>query len=159
MTQLARPPPPIAYDTNSSSRSFASALGDPEGLEVLITQIEPFRPLDQLDLLVSLLDMLVTVAQPPEDDCVQSYSENTVSCVKTSLSPVIDARPPNAMTYKQLISAARVTFSSITDESERWALAALSIQLYLHSVYVGETTMVPSNSSGTATARKKRSIA
>ena len=118
--------------------------------------------------------MLVTVAEPPEDERVQSYTENTVSGVKTSISPLIDARPPNVMTYEQLIYSARVTSRAITDESQRWALAATRIKVSLHSVYVEEITMVPSNSSaptslliegngnastGPATARRKRLIA
>lgn len=174
VTRLAPPPSPIAYNTSSSSRLVASALGGLEGLEVYVTPIEPFLPLDQLDLLISLLDMLVTVAQPPEDERVQRYTENTVSGVKTSISPVIDARPPSVMTYEQLIFAAQATSKTITEESVSWARAALRIQLSLFKVYVGEITMVPSNSSaptsllmegnvnastGTATARRKRLVA
>lgn len=164
VTQLAPPSSPIAYNTNSSSQLVPSALGAPEGLEVLVTRIEPFRPLDQLDLLISLVDMSVTAAQPPKDERVQTYTENTVSGVKTSISPVVDARPPNVMTYEQLISAATAAYWSITNNTEGVFLAALRIQLFLHSVYVGEITMVPSNSStptttGNATARKKRLIA
>ncbi len=156
VTQLAPPPSPIAYNTNSSSQLVASALGAVKGLKVLIAPIDPPRPLDQLDLLISLLDMLVTVAQPPGDERVQSHIENTVSGVTTSISPVIDARPPNVMTYEQLISA--VMNTAITIRDERWALSALRIQLYRYSVYLGEITMVPSNSSPpTSLERRRRS--
>ena len=173
VTQLA-PPSPIAYNTNSSSQLIASALGLSTELEVYVTPIEPFRPLDRLDLLISLLNTLVTIARSPAGDRVQSHTENTVSGVKTSISPAIGARPPFVMTYEQLIYAAEVTSYSISDESEGWARNALRIQLFLSGVYIGEMTMMPSNSSaptslliegnvnastGTATARKKRLIA
>ena len=173
VTQLA-PPSPIAYNTNNSSQFVASASGLSAELKVYVTPIEPSRPLDRLDLLISLLDTLVTVAQSPAGDRVQSHTENTVSGVKTSISPAIGARPPFVMTYKQLIYAAQVTSYSISDESEGWARNALRIQLFLSGVYIGEMTMVPSNSSaptslliegnvnastGTTTARKKRLIA
>lgn len=139
--------------------------------------IEPFRPLDQLHLLISLLDALVTIAEPPEDERVQSHTENTVFGVKTSISPVIDARPPNVMTYDQLIWAVGATAWSIRhvkDLGPWWLLGATRIELFIFSVYVGEITMVPANSSaptslrtgvdgnaftGTAIARKKRWIA
>ena len=179
VTQLASPPSPIAYNTttNSSSQLVASALGLSDQTSMDISTIEPFQPLDQLDLLLSLLDALVTIALPPEDEHVQSHTENTVFGVKTSISPVIDARPPNVMTYEHLIWAVGVTSFSIShvkDESERWLLGALEIRMYRNRVYVGGFTMVPANSSaptslrtgvdgnaftGTATARQKRWIA
>ncbi len=152
VTQLAPPPSPI--NTNSSSQLVASALGAGKGLKVLIAPIDPPRPLDRLDLLISILGMVVTVAQPPGDERVQSHIENTVSGVTTSISPVIDARPPNIMTYEQLISAARET--SIAIRVNRWALSALRIQLYRYSVYLGELTMVPSNSSAPTSLERRR---
>lgn len=65
VTPLDPPPPPAAYNINSSSQLVASPLGVPLGLFVFISRIEPFQPLDQLNQLLSLVDMLVTIAQPP----------------------------------------------------------------------------------------------
>ena len=78
---------------------------------------ERLQPLDELDLLISLLDMLMTIAQPREAERVQDDTENTVSGIKTFISPVMDARPPYVMTYEQLIFAASAASDVITDKS------------------------------------------
>ena len=69
--------------------------------------------------------MLVTVAESPKDESVQIYTEGTVSDVMTTISPVIDARPPHVMTYEQVIIAAELTTKCITKERSRWARVAL----------------------------------
>ena len=171
VTQLAPPPSPIAHNTNSSSQLVASALGSTDGLSITIYSIEPFQPLDELDLLISLLDTLVTIAEPPEDERVQNHT-NTVFGVKTSISPVIDARPPGVMTYDQLLWVVSTTTDSIIHVKEFgpwWIRGAQRMEVFIFSDYVGEITIVPVNSSaptssrnpgtGTATARKKRFIA
>lgn len=174
-TQLTPPPSPIAGNTTNSLKFLANTLGDISALKVYISPFEAFQPLDRLDMLIGVLDMLVTVAQPPDDQRVQSHTENTVSGVRTSINPVMHLILPNVMTYEQLIFAASVVLDCVTDpRSEKWCSNAIRLQLQLHDHYVGDITMVPSNSSaatsllrggnidgstGTATSRKKRSIA
>ena len=146
VTQLALPPSPIANSTDSSSKLVESALGERE-LLMNYTVIEPLRPLDLLGVLISDMHMLVTAAQPPKDERIQRHTDSVVplSGVRTSISPVIDVRPPDVFAYRHLIKAA-LTISDIVRTQSR-PTSAFRVQLHLHGVYIGEITMVPSNSS------------
>ena len=173
MTQLATPPLSIVNNTNSSPEVVASALGNPH-MTIKITQIKPFRPLDQLGMMIGLVDMVVAAAKFPKDERVQTNTESTVpfSGVKTSIIPSVDVRPPYALTYENVLHVATGISHSVTYGDTR-ALAATRAQLYLDSVYSGEITLEPSNSStptsplieanaeasaDTATAKEKRSM-
>ena len=135
VTQLAPPPSPIVSKTDSTSYSAASALGLPP-LNVEVTQIQPARPLDQLGMLISLLDMAVTAAQPPKDDRVP---RNTVSImpfsgVKTSISLPV-ARPSKyALTYQDILLSVRAISADVA-RGETWILAAIRAKMHLDGVF------------------------
>ena len=171
VTQLHPPPSPIADNTNSFWQLDAPVLG----MMLNATIIMPFliRPMDELGELISLVDMLVTIAQPPGNERVQKNIESIVpsSGVKISLS-LTQEDLPNAFTYADLIWAVgKISRANDDIGAEGQALRG---QMYLYNVYQGEVTLVPSNSSpstiplieasvnastGTATARKRWSMA
>lgn len=66
------------------------------------------------------------------------------SSVTTSLTPVLDARPPNVLTYATLIYVAWWASVETFDPSTSWLPAALRIVVYLDWVLVGKITMAPS---------------
>ena len=172
VTKLAPPPSSIAHHTNGSSKLVASAL-EPD-LEIQIPRTKPFQPLDQASMLLSLVDMVTNAAAPPKDDLVEKNIEEIVPLtgVKTSINVSVDAKPPRALTYGNIISAA-VFLSWNIARGEDYALAATTAILSLDWVYVGEIKLEPYNSSAltrpfieanvdacadTATARLKRSM-
>ena len=80
-----------------------------------------------------------------------THTESIVpgSGVTTSIIPMVDARPPNVLTYATLVYAAWWASVETFDPSASWnsAAQALMIVVYLDWVLVGKITMVPSNSS------------
>ena len=169
VTQLNPPPSPIISSTNCSSQIFANESG---GL-LNVTQKMPFlvRPMNELGLLISIMDMLVTVAEPPANEAVRKNIESIVpfSGVKISLS-LAPNDTPNVLRYGFAIWALAGLSDSVLDTGGQ----APGGQMYFDDDYLGEITMVPSGSSsstsplieaflnastGTAIARKKRSMA
>lgn len=82
-----------------------------------------------------------------------THTESIVpgSGVTTSIIPMVDARPPNVLTYATLVYAAWWASVETFDPSASWMSAALRIVVYLDWVLVGKITMVPSNSSALTT--------
>lgn len=168
VTQLNPPPSPITNSNNSSSQIFTSGSG---GL-LNTTVIKPFlaRPMDELGLLIGIVDMLVTIAQPPANEAARN-AESIVpfSGVNISLS-VVPNHTANILRYG-FVNWALAAMSAQVPDTEGQALRG---QMYWDDHYLGEITMVPSDSSpstsplieaflrtstGTATARNKRSMA
>ena len=173
VTNLTTLSSPIVHHTNSSSKLVASALES--DLEIQVQRSEPFRPLGQSELLLSLMDMVVNAAEPSKDEFVQKSTEDHVllTGVKTSINVSVDARPPRALTYGDIIKAA-VFLSENIDLGEEYSLAATTATLSRDGFYVGEIRLEPFSSSAsarplieanvgasadTATARQKRSMA
>ena len=169
VTQLKPPPSPIADGTNSSLQIVAVE----PGALLKVTPMMPFliHPMDELGLLISVVDMLVTAAQPPANEPIRENIESIVpfSGVNISLS-LAPNKTPKALTYDFLIWA----LSGMSDSALYYGGQALRGQMYFLGVYLGEITMIPSNSvpttsplieaivnasTSTATARKKRSTA
>lgn len=71
VTQLTPPTLPTANYSDSSSELIAHVSREPAPLNVFVCPLKPQQPLDRLDILISLLNLLVTVAEPPKDERVQ----------------------------------------------------------------------------------------
>ena len=171
VTQLHPPSTPIADNTNSSS---LQELPD-RGLWLYTTIIMPFliHPMDRLGELIDIVDMLLTIAEPPANATVHQNIESIVpsSGVKMSLNLTQDD-VPRYLTYDNLMWVLWVM--SLGTESLGFQGQAVRVHICLRSVYEGEITLVPSTSplptssiigasvnasSGTATARKRWSMA
>ena len=141
VTQLDPPPSPTADNTNGPSQVVAF-----EPWVLKTTQIMPFliQPMDQLGLLISIVDMLVTAAKPPENERVRKNIESIVpfSGVKISLS-LTPNDTPNVLTYGGLIWCLYGMANSVLGSGGQ----GLRGQMWLRGVYLGEITMLPSNSS------------
>lgn len=127
--------------------------------------------MNELGLLISIMDMLVTVAEPPANEAIRKNIESIVpsSGVKISLS-LAPNDTPNVLRYGFAIWTLAGLSDSVLDTGGQ----ALKGQMYFDDDYLGEITMVPSGSSpsksplieaflnastGTAIARKERSMA
>ena len=171
VTQLHPPSSPIADNTTSSSLQILPDLS----LWMRTSIIMPFliHPMDTLGELIDIVDMLLTIAQPPASEYVHKNTESIVpsSGVKMSLNLTQDD-VPKFLTYNDLIWA--MWAMSAGSEGFGFPGQAIRGQIYLNDVYEGEITMVPSTSSlstspliaasvnassGTATARKRWSMA
>ena len=169
VTHLDPPPLPIPGGIKGSSQTFSL----PSGPLINLTQIQPLliQPMDVLGELLSSMDMMITAAQSPVDEIIQnniaSIAPNSGVNVSLSLAP---KRTANAMTYGFVIS----TIDRMCLWFELESGQGLRGQLYNDHGYLGEITMLPSNSAPTksplveaiadasaartATARKKRSM-
>ena len=169
VTQLHLPPSSIANDTKSSSQ-----LERPDrGMDLKTTIIRPYLifGMDKLGQLINIVDMLLTIAQPPANESVHQNTQSAVpsSGSKISLNLTQDD-VPKSLTYTDLIWA--VSGMSAGSDALGFPGQAVRGQMYLDDVYQGEITLVPSTlstsplmaasvnaSSDTATARKRWSIA
>ena len=102
------------------------------------------HPMDELGQLISIMDMLVTAAKSPENERVQKDIESIVpnSGVKISLS-LAPNDTPNVLTYGGLVWAMYGMADSVPGSGGQGLRGRMS----LRSVYLGEITLVPSNSS------------
>lgn len=141
VTQLDPPPSPTADNTNGFSQ-----LAGWEPWVLQTTKIMPFliHPMDELGQLISIMDMLVTAAKSPENERVQKDIESIVpnSGVKISLS-LAPNDTPNVLTYGGLVWALYGMADSVPGNGGQGLRGRMS----LRSVYLGEITLVPSNSS------------
>ena len=163
VTQLKPPPSPVADGTNSTSQIVAVG---PGGL-LNVSIIMPFliHPMDELGQLISVVDMMVTTAQPPVNETIRKNIESVVpfSGVKISLNLAPD-ETSKALTYDFLFWALYGVSTSIPNFQGQ----APRCQMYFLDVYLGEITILPSNlpttsplieaivngsAAGTATAR------
>ena len=170
VTQLNPPPSSIA---NNTKNSLQLEQPDP-GMGLKISLIMPFliHPMDELGQLINIVDMLLTIAEPPANEAVHKNTESSVpsSGVKLSLNLTQDD-VPHPLTYADLIWAVGAMWEGI----DHWGLPrqALRGEMSLDQVYQGELLLVPSTSSpstsrlieassntstGTATARKRWSM-
>lgn len=147
VTQLTPPTLPTAKYTNSSSQLIAHVSREPAPLNVFVCPLKPQQPLDRLDILISLLDLLVTVAEPPKDERVQNQHREYRAGVQRNDLHYSRARRQAALyvlTYARLIYAAWWASVETFDPSASWLPAALRIVVYLDWVLVGKITMAPS---------------
>ena len=166
VTQLNPLPSPITTSTNGASQILANDLD----FSVNLTQIEPFliRPMDELGQWISIMDMVLTVAEPAANETVQENIESIVPFSGVKISLTLAPKFPSHVLQYSFVNWALGFMSSRLAGSRGQALRA---QMYLDHHYLGEITMVPSDSSpstsplveaflnrstdGTATARKK----
>ena len=137
VTQLHPPPSPTASNT----------IGSPQGVVLLnTTSILPLliQPMDELGQLISIVDMLVTAAWPPETERIRKNIESIVpfSGVNISLS-LAPNDTPDVLRYGGLIWS----LSSMADTVQRSEGQGLRGQMYSMDGYLGEITMLPSNSA------------
>ena len=170
VTQLDPPPSPIVDKTKSSLR--LAVTGDPDwAIDCLV--ILPFliQPMDELGQLISLVDMLVTAAEPPTNEPIRKTGSTILpnTGVRMTLSPNPNSTP-YVMTYGYLYQ--------MLDLMQRGVIGfvgqALNATMHINGTYIGEVTMTPTylpptnplieaavntNMADRATARKKRSMA
>ena len=175
VTLLTPSPSFIDYDTNSSAQVVASASGVSSRPAIRVVQRWPTQRLDRLGMLISLMDMLVTAAKPEKDEAVARHTNAVPSSgVKHTIESLPDAWEPPFFTYEDFFDTTLSITSFIIGPGVSWMPAAFKAIVRRSGLDIGKITMVRAGSStswspltkgnvsgstGTATARKKRSMA
>lgn len=134
VTQLTPPTLPSANYTNSASQLIAHVSRERATLNVFVCSLKPKQPLDRLDILISLLNLLVTVAEPPKDERVQNQHREYRAGAQRNDLHYSRARRQAALyvlTYATLIYAAWWASVETFDPSASWMPAAFRIVVYL----------------------------
>ena len=173
VTMVAPSPSFIVDDINSSAQVVASASGVSSRSAIHVLQRRPTQRLDRLGMLISLVDMLVTAAKPSKDEPVARHTNAVPSSgVTTTIDSLPDAWEPPYFTYEDFFDAALSISSFIINPGVYWMPAAFDAIVWRRGFDIGEVTIVRAGSSaswsptkgnvsgstGTATARKKRSM-
>ena len=170
MTELAPPSASLADNANGSPQSNASALWPIFDLRLRVNRLDSFPWLDRLGLLLGLVNVLLTSAEPSATDRVKGNIEITTpfSGVKTSIYPVLDAPPRDAMVYEDINFAVSSFFGTLIYEGP--TSPGFLAKLFYITTYIGDIVIGPSNfsaptsrlaganadaSAGTATSRKR----
>ena len=172
---VAPSPSLIAYDTNSSAQVIASTSGVSSRPAINVLPRRPTQRLDPLGMLISLVDMLVTAAKPWKGEPVARHTNAVPSSgVSTTIDSLPDAWEPPYFTYEDFFDVALSITTFIINPGVSWMPAAFDAIVRRSGFDIGEITMVRAGSSaswspltkgnvsgstGTATARKKRSMA
>ena len=175
VTTLAPSSSSITSDTNSFAQVVASASGVSSRPAIHVLPRRPTQRLDRLGMLISLMDMLVIAAKPWKDDRVARHTNAVPSSgVTTTIDSLPDAWEPPYFTYEDFFDAALSLTSFIIGRDVYWMPAAFDAIVWRRGFDIGEITMLRagsaasrspltianvSGSTGTATARKKRSMA
>ena len=170
VTQLDPPP-------SNSTISSSGSVENESKWTIWVTPIVPFlsHPMSSLDPLISIVGMLVAVAEPPADEILAHNISSVMPFggVRISVSPNTN---PSVLTYDFVLEILR-SMANFVPNSQGQALRGemfIKWEGYPTGRSIGVITLVPSYSSpstsplieagvnvsaSTATARKKRSMA